>query len=199
MNELPHLTTLFDRLKRGYHLGPDDEPEFSVLCARFDEYASYFAAIGLVLVRHEREFFYFEPENPETVPETLPRIAVFSYIIIDYAANQGRPMEEFIFGPNFLVAALPHFTLDRYTALLRQVEVHDMPDLKTLLKHMERIGWVKFLGEDEFRFLRPFHRVFSKCLEVAHAAQGGVGGGAESHDPSAADNRSFAAPTVTNA
>ena len=89
MNELPHLTTLFDRLKRGYHLGPDDEPEFSVLCARFDEYASYFAAIGLVLVRHEREFFYFEPENPETVPETLPRIAVFSYIIIDYAANQG--------------------------------------------------------------------------------------------------------------
>jgi len=106
MNELPHLTTLFDRLKRGYHLGPDDEPEFSVLCARFDEYASYFAAIGLVLVRHEREFFYFEPENPETVPETLPRIAVFSYIIIDHAANQGRPMEEFIFGQNFLVAAL---------------------------------------------------------------------------------------------
>ena len=171
MNELPHLTNIFDRLKRGCHLGPDDEPEFSVLCARFDEYADYFGALGLTLVRHEREFFYFEPDNPETVPDTLPRIAVFSYIIIDHAANQGRPIEEFIFGQNFLVTALPHFTLDRYTALLRQVDVHDVSDLETLLNHMERIGWVKWLGEDEFRFLRPFHRVFSKCLEVAQSAQ----------------------------
>lgn len=171
MNDLPHLTNIFDRLKRGYHLGPDDEPEFSTLCGRHDDYATYFAAIGLKLVRHEREFFYFEPDNPDTVPDTLPRIAVFSYIMIDYAANQGRPIEEFLFGQNFLVAALPHFTLDRYTALLRQVDVHDLPDLRTLLKHMERIGWVKWLDEDEFRFLRPFHRVFSKCLEIADAAQ----------------------------
>ena len=171
MNELPHLANIFDRLKRGCHLGPDDEPEFSFLCARFDEYADYFAALGLTLVRHEREFFYFEPDNPETVPDTLPRIAVFSYIIIDHAANQGRPIEEFIFGQNFLVTALPHFTLDRYTALLRQVDVHDVSDLESLLNHMERIGWVKWLGEDEFRFLRPFHRVFSKCLEVAQSAQ----------------------------
>jgi len=171
MNELLHLTNIFDLLKRGYHLGPDDEPEFSSLCGRSDAYAAYFDAIGLKLVRHEREFFYFEPDNPETVPDALPRIAVFSYIIIDYAANQGRPIEEFIFGQNLLVTALPHFTLDRYAALLRQVDVHDLPDLRTLLKHMERIGWVKWLDEDEFRFLRPFHRVFSKCLEIAGAAQ----------------------------
>lgn len=171
MSGLPHLENIFDRLKRGYHLGPDDEPEFSALCQRSDEYAGYFSAIGLKLVRHEREFFYFDPDNPETVPETLPRIAVFSYIMIDHAANQGRPIEEFIFGPNFLVAALPHFSLDRYTGLLRQVDVHDLPDLKTLLKHMERIGWIKFVSDDEFRFLRPFHRVFSKCLEISDAAR----------------------------
>src|SRR5437588_12999716 len=128
MNELPHLAKIFDRLKRGSHLGPDDEPEFSMLSSpRFDDYVTYFGAIGLKLVRHEREFFYFEPDNPETVPDTLPRIAVFSYIMIDSAANQGRPIEEFIFGQNFLVTALPHFTLDRYTALLRQVDVHDLP------------------------------------------------------------------------
>lgn len=170
-NDLPHLTSIFDRLKRGYHLGPDDEPEFSALCSRVEEYSDFFGAIGLSLVRHEREFFYFEPDNPETVPDTLPRIAVFSYIMIDHAANQGRPIEEFIFGKNFLVTALPHFSLDRYNALLRQVDVHEMGDLRTLLKHMERIGWVKWLGEDEFRFLRPFHRVFSKCIEISQAAQ----------------------------
>jgi chromosome condensin MukBEF MukE localization factor len=172
MNSLPHIRNIFDRLKRGYHISPDDEPEFSALCAQFDEYATWFAALGLKVVRHEREFFYFEPENMENVPDTLPRIAVFSYILIDDAANQGRSsIEEFIFGQNFLLTALPHFSLDRYTALLRQVDVHDSDDLRTLLKHMERIGWVRWLGEEEFRFLRPFHRVFSKCIDLAQTAQ----------------------------
>lgn len=170
MNELPHLTSIFDHLKRGCHLGPDDEPEFSALASpRFDEYSNCFAALGFTLVRHEREFFYFEPENPETIPDTLPRIAVFSYIMVDHASNQGRSIEEFIFGQTFLVTALPHFTFDRYTSLLRQVEVHDVNDLRTVLNRMEQIGWVKIkgLGVDEFRFLRPFHRVFSKCLELS--------------------------------
>jgi hypothetical protein len=169
MNSLPYIERVFTLLKRGYHLGPDDEPEFSALAARFDDYAAHFGALGLTLVRHEREFFYFEPDNPESVPDTLPRIAVFSFILIDHAANQGRPIEEFIFSRNFLVGSLPHFTLDRYAALLRQVDVHDVKDLETLLKHMERIGWVKWLGEGEFRFLRPFHRVFNKCLELAQS------------------------------
>jgi len=170
MNDLPYLGEIFDRLKRGCHLGPDDEPFYSALMARPDDYEGYFAPLGLKLVRHEREFFYFEPENPENVPDTMPRIAVFSYIFVDHAANQGRPIEEFIFGQNFLVTSLPHFNLDRYTALLRQVDVHDVKGLETVLRHMERIGWVKWLGPDEFRFLRPFHRVFSKCLELAQAA-----------------------------
>ncbi len=174
MNSLPHLRDIFDRLKRGYHISLDDEPEFSALVARFDEYAAWFDALGLKLVRHEREFFYFEPDNSENVPDTLPRIAVFSYILIDHAANQGQPIEEFIFGQNFLLTALPHFTLDRYTALLRQVDVNEVKDLGTLLNHMERIGWVRWLGEEEFRFLRPFHRVFSKCLELAQTAQATV-------------------------
>ena len=167
MNDLPHLESIYVRLKRGYRLGPEDETEFSEMCKRSEDYADFFAQIGLKLKRHEREFFYFDPENPEAVPDTLPRIAVFSYILIDHAANQGRPLEDFIFGQNFLVTALPHFSLDRYTALLRQVDVHDLGDVRTLLKHMERIGWVKWTGEEEFRFARPFHRVFSKCLEIA--------------------------------
>jgi hypothetical protein len=169
MNSLPHLARIFERLKRGYHLGPDDEPEFSALAARFDEYSAQFDALGLKLVRHEREFFYFEPDNAETVPDTLPRIAVFSYILIDHAANQGRPIEEFIFSQNFMLSTLPHFTLDRYTALLRQVDVHEVKDVEYLLRHMERIGWVRCEDNGEFRFLRPFHRVFSKCLELSQA------------------------------
>ena len=167
MNSLPHLARIFDRLKRGYHLGPDDEPEFSALAASFDDYEAQFEALGLKLIRHEREFFYFEPDNTENVPDTLPRIAVFSFILIDHAANQGGSIEDFIFGQNFLLTALPHFTLDRYTALLRQVDVHNVRDIELLVKHMERIGWVKWLSNEEFRFVRPFHRVLTKCLELS--------------------------------
>jgi hypothetical protein len=170
MNDLPHLGDIFDRLKRGCHLGPDDEPLYSALTANPEAYTRYFAPLGLQLIHHERAFFYFAPEDPENVPDTMPRIAVFSYILIDHAANQGRSIEEFIFGQHFLVTTLPHFTLDRYAALLRQVDVHDAKGLETVLRHMERIGWVKMLGPDEFRFLRPFHRVLARCIELAQAA-----------------------------
>lgn len=173
MNELPHLREIFDSLKRGRHLGPDDEPMFSALMNDYQGYADYFAPLGLKLFQHERDFFYFDPELPDKVPDTLPRIAVFAFILVDHAANQGRPVEEFILGENFLVSGLPHFSLDRYAALLRQVEIHDTADLRTILQRLEGIGWLKWLGEDqqEFRFLRPFHRVFSKCLELSQQAQ----------------------------
>lgn len=167
MNELPHLRAIFDLLKRGRHISPEDEPGFSALAGNFAPYAEYFDAIGLKLVRHEREFFYLEPDNLEKVGETLPRIAVFSYILVDHTANQGRPLEELLLGQNFLFSRLPHFGLDRYRALLRQVQVENEDDLRSVLNHLERYGWLKWLGEDEFRFLRPFHRVFDQCLKLS--------------------------------
>lgn len=167
MSELPHLQELFDRLKRGYHLSSEDEPMFSAVAANHEAYAGYFAPLGLKLVRHPREFFYFDPEAAESVPETLPRIAVFSFILVDHAANSGRPIEDYLLNQHFLISKLPHFSLDRYTTLLRQVEVEDVAGIRTVLRHMERLGWVKFVGEEEFRFLRPFHRVFDKCLDLS--------------------------------
>lgn len=168
MSALPHVREIFERLTRGTHLSPDDEPFFSALSSpSFGDYAEYFAPLGFELIRHEREFFYFAPNDPDKIPDTLPRIAVFAYILIDHAANQGELIEEFILGRDFLLSALPHFSLDRYAALLRQVDVHDTADLKRILEHLDRIGWLKWLGPDEFRFLRPFHRVFDRCLELS--------------------------------
>lgn len=69
-----------------------------------------------------------------------------------------------------MVGRRPHFTLDRYAALLRQVDIEDSAGVRLVLKNMERLGWVKFVSEEEFRFLRPFHRVFDKCLELAQLA-----------------------------
>lgn len=193
MNELLNLQELFDRLKRGYHLSPEDEPVFSAVVANYEAYAAYFAPLGLTLVRHPREFFYFEPESAESVPETLPRIAVFSFILVDHAANAGRPIEDYLLNQHFLISKLPHFSLDRYAALLRQVEVEDVAGLRTILKHMERLGWVKFVGEEEFRFLRPFHRVFDKCLELSAA-----GSSRGNEAPSSETGQSLPTSAATN-
>lgn len=181
MTDLPHLKEIFDRLRRGTHLSPEDEPWFSALSQRHTDYADYFAPLGLKLVRHERDFFYFEPEATDKPHDTLPKITVFSLILVDHAANQGKPIEEFIMGQNFLVSKLPHFALDRYAGLLRQVDILDTDDLNSVLGHMERIGWLKWTSDDEFRFLRPFHRVFSKCIE---ASQNIPGSPATPHTPS---------------
>src|SRR5260221_2961687 len=102
MSELPHLQEVFDRLRRGHHLSPEDEPAFSAVAANHEAYAEYFTPLGLTLVRHPREFFYFEPEAGENMPETLPRIAVFSFILVDHAANAGKPIEEFLLSQHFL-------------------------------------------------------------------------------------------------
>jgi hypothetical protein len=181
MSELPYLQQLFDRLRRGWHLSPDDEPLFSAVAMQPEAYVDYFAPLGIKLVRHPRDFFYFEPESGETIAETLPRIAVFSYILIDYTANLGRPIEEYLLGQHFLVSKLPHFSLDRYVAMLRQVAVDGVDDLRQVLKNMERYGWVKFFDNDEFKILRPFHRVFDKCLELV--AEVNSTGPAESSPP----------------
>jgi hypothetical protein len=170
MSSLPYLQDIFQKLRLGHHLSPEDEPLFSAMASNFDAYASYFSPLGLTLVRHPREFFYFEPENNDTMSETIARIAVFSFILIDDTANAGRPIEDFLLNNHFLVSKLPHFGLDRYSALLRQVEVEDAAGLRQILKNMERFGWVKFLTDDEFRFLRPFHRIFDKCLELSKVA-----------------------------
>ena len=170
MSSLPHLQEIFQKLRLGHHLSPEDEPLFSAMTANYDAYASYFAPLGLTLIRHPREFFYFEPENNDSMRDTLARIAVLSFILIDDTANAGKPIEDVLLNNHFLVSKLPHFGLDRYVALLRQVEVEDTAGLRQILKNMERFGWVKFLTDDEFRFLRPFHRVFDKCLELSKTA-----------------------------
>ncbi len=85
MIDLPYLREVFDLLKRGSHLSPEDEPYFSVLASRWEAYRSTSRQAGL----------------------------------------------------------------------------------RNVLNNMERFGWLKWFGNDEFRFLRPFHRVFTKCLEFS--------------------------------
>jgi chromosome condensin MukBEF MukE localization factor len=170
MNNLPHLQAIFEKLKTGYHLSHEDGPLHAALMQDVENnYASYFAAIGMTLVRHHREFFYFEAEERDTESKSLPKVAVFSYILIDHTANQGQPVEDTLMTSTFSLRGLPHFALDSHRALLRQVELHEPDDLRGVVNYLERIGWAKWLGSgsDEFQFLRPFYRMLEKCMELS--------------------------------
>src|SRR5437773_64830 len=168
MNTLPHLRAIFEKLKTGYHLSHEDGPLHSALMSDTDNsYGNYFAAIGLTLVRHHREFFYFEAEDRDPESKLLPKVAVFSYILIDHVANQGQAVEDTLMTSTFSLRGLPHFALDSHRALLRQVELLEPDDLRGVVNYLERIGWAKWVAFEEFQFLRPFYRMLEKCLELS--------------------------------
>ncbi|MGD0349098.1 MAG: hypothetical protein ABSB84_02120 [Verrucomicrobiota bacterium] len=169
MNYPPHLREVFEKLKNGYHISPEDDVLYSALNSeRYEDYADYFAGLGITLRKHEHDFYYFEPEAEDKNSPRLAKIAVFSFILIDHIANRGLPVEPTIFADSFTMRGLPHFsTLDSYRSRLEQVGVMDYADLREVINHLKNVGWAKWVGDDEFRFLRPFHRLLSKCLELA--------------------------------
>ena len=63
MNYPPHLQEIFEKLKNGYHISPEDDVLYSALNSeRYDDYAGHFAGLGIILRKHEHDFFYFEPD-----------------------------------------------------------------------------------------------------------------------------------------
>jgi hypothetical protein len=170
MNYPPQLQEIFQKLKNGYHISPEDDVLYAALNSeRYDDYADHFAGIGITLRKHEHDFYYFEPDAEDKNSPRLAKIAAFSFILIDHIANtRGLPVEPTIFGETFTLRGLPHLnTLDSYRSRLEQVNVLDYADLRDVINRLEAVGWAKWAGDDEFRFLRPFHRLLSKCLELS--------------------------------
>lgn len=173
MNTLPQLKEIFDKLRQGAYITHEQGSLHTALAENYDAYKEYLEPLGLNLVRHPRDFFYLHTEAAEGTPPaaSLPPIAVFSFILIEATANEGRPVEEYLLTERFSVAGLPHLTSDRYKAHLKAVGIDDEVSLRKLVKSMVRMGWVEYFPDDTFRFLRPFHRVFDKCQEISMAAE----------------------------
>lgn len=173
MNTLPQLKDIFDKLRQGAYITHEQGTLHASLAENYEDYKAYFEPLGLNLMRHPRDFFYFHTETAEGTPPaaSLAPMAVFCFILIEAAANEGRPVEEYLLTERFTVAGLPHLKSDRYKAHMRAVEVDDEGDLRKLIKSMVTKGWAEYFNDDSFRFLRPFHRLFDKCQEISTAAE----------------------------
>ena len=173
MNTLPQLKDIFDKLRQGAYITHEQGPMHAAIAENYEGYRDYFEPLGLNLIRHPRDFFFFHTETAEGTPPaaSLAPMAVFCFILIEAAANEGRAAEDYLLSERFTLAGLPHLKSDRYKAHMRAVEVEDEAGLRKLIKSMATKGWTEYNSDDTFRFLRPFHRLFDKCQEISAAAE----------------------------
>lgn len=161
--ELPHMKNVFDALRKGRHICPDDGGLFIALRDNRDEYENLFTNLGFRFREHPRGFFYFSGDSQ--LSEGAERIAVFMFVLIESLATEGHPVEEALMTRRYNPQALPHFQATRPRQYMKDVGLQSPEDLSNLLKNMERLGFVETAPDETFRFRLPACRFLELCTE----------------------------------
>ena len=166
LNELSQLAPIFRELFKGYHVSHRDAELYSQLSNQQDQYRALFKALGFELVCDSRGFYYFVPEQMGAqVNKTAQRLALFTFIIVEHLADQGRDPMAVLDGGSLGRDELPPL-LEKYRDLFLQAEVQTQDELEE--KVMRRLTQLGFASEDNgiYRFLPPMHRFLDVCLSV---------------------------------
>ena len=145
------------------------DPELYAQLSNFqDAYRALFKALGFELVCDTRGFYYFVPDTAITsaqVNKTAQRLALFTFIIVEHLADQGRDPIAVLDGGSLGRDELPSL-LEKYRDLFVQAEVTTQDELEE--KIMRRMTQLGFASEDNgvYRFLPPMHRFLDVCLSV---------------------------------
>ena len=97
--------------------------------------------------------------------KTAQRLALFTFIIVEHLADQGRDPVAVLDGGSLGRDELPSL-LEKYRDLFIQAEVQTQEELEE--KIMRRMTQLGFASEDNgiYRFLPPMHRFLDVCLSV---------------------------------
>ena len=166
LNQLSQLAPIFRELFKGYHVSRRDAELYSQLSNQQDQYRALFKALGFELVCDTRGFYYFVPEQMGAqVNKTAQRLALFTFIIVEHLADQGRDPLAVLDGGSLGRDELPPL-LDKYHDLFLQAEVQTQDELEE--KIMRRLTQRGFALDDNgiYRFLPPMHRFLDVCLAV---------------------------------
>lgn len=166
LNELSQLAPIFRELFKGYHVSRRDAELYSQLSNQQDQYRALFKALGFELVCDTRGFYYFVPEQMGAqVNKTAQRLALFTFIIVEHLADQGRDPLAVLDGGSLGRDELPPL-LEKYRDLFLQAEVQTQDELEE--KVMRRLTQLGFASDDNgiYRFLPPMHRFLDVCLSV---------------------------------
>jgi len=166
LKELTQLAPIFRELFKGYHVSRRDPEPYAQLSNQQDQYRALFKALGYELVCDSRGFYYFVPEQMGAqVNKTAQRLALFTFILVEHLADQGRDPLAVLDGGSLGRDELPPL-LEKYRDLFLQAEVTSVEELEE--KVMRRLNQLGFAGEENgiYRFLAPMHRFLDVCLSV---------------------------------
>jgi len=166
LSELSQLAPIFRELFKGYHVSRRDPELYAQLSNFQDAYRALFKALGFELVCDTRGFYYFVPDTATAqVNKTAQRLALFTFIIVEHLADQGRDPIAVLDGGSLGRDELPSL-LEKYRDLFIQAEVQTQEELEE--KIMRRMTQLGFASEDNgiYRFLPPMHRFLDVCLSV---------------------------------
>ena len=168
LSELSQLAPIFRELFKGYHVSRRDPELYAQLSNFQDQYRTLFKALGFELVCDTRGFYYFVPDMAAAaVNKTAQRLALFTFILVEHLADQGRDPIAVLDGGSLGREELPSL-LEKYRDLFIQAEVQTVEELEE--KIMRRMTQLGFAGEENgvYRFLPPMHRFLDVCLSVQH-------------------------------
>ncbi|MFY0729260.1 Mks condensin complex protein MksE [Pseudomonas sp. NFX15] len=166
LSELSQLAPIFRELFKGYHVSRRDPELYAQLSNFQDQYRTLFKALGFELVCDTRGFYYFVPDlAAAAVNKTAQRLALFTFILVEHLADQGRDPISVLDGGSLGRDELPSL-LEKYRDLFIQAEVQTVEELEE--KIMRRMTQLGFAGEENgiYRFLPPMHRFLDVCLSV---------------------------------
>ncbi|HSC82976.1 MAG TPA: Mks condensin complex protein MksE [Pseudomonas sp.] len=166
LKELTQLAPIFRELFKGYHISRRDPELYTQLSNLQDQYRALFKSLGYELTCDTRGFYYFVPEQMGAqVNKTAQRLALFTFILVEHLADQGRDPLAVLDGGSLGRDELPPL-LEKYKDLFLQAEVTTQEELEE--KVMRRLSQLGFASEDNgvYRFLAPMHRFLDVCLSV---------------------------------
>ncbi len=161
--DLPLKRELFGKLKSGRHISMDESEMYRALSEHEDTFRDFFGSIGFSLIRHSRNFFYFEGTGSGTFST---RAAVFFFILVEWLSDQGSSVTESLFGQLTQVDKLPHLDRDRYRKYMLEAGIDSRDSLLILLKRMDKLGFIHMEEERAFVFKTPAYRFLDLCNEI---------------------------------
>lgn len=166
LKELTQLAPIFRELFKGYHLSRHDAESYTELTNQQDAYRALFKAMGFELVCDIRGFYYFVPEQMGAqVNKTAQRLALFTFIVVEHLADQGRDPLSVLDGGSLGRDELPAI-FNKYQELFSQAEISSLEELEEkILRRLTQLGFASETG-GIYRFLAPMHRFLDVCLSV---------------------------------
>ncbi len=168
LKEMTQLAAAFRDLFKGYHISRSEPECYAQLSSMQDQYRALFRALGFELVCDPRGFYYFVPEQMGAqVNKTAQRLALFTFILVEHLADQGRDPLSVLDGGTIGRDELPAL-LDKYRDLFLQAEVTTHEELEDkVIRRLTQLGFAED-SNGVYRFLPPMHRFLDVCLAVQH-------------------------------